>query len=311
MLSKSGSSGLTEYVYGIQYGDRNGSYGIDFIKTEEGRAVRYSDNSYRYHYDLKDHLGNIRVTFDKDPASGQARKIQEDEYYPFGKRKSVPLTSGAISQDNKYLYNGKDIQDELGQYDYGARFYDPEIARWNVIDPLSESFSPWSPYTYVFNSPVNLTDPDGRAPQDWIIPKDGYGPRRPVWRDDVTSADDPDIPFGYEYFGKDRYLHGGRIVKLGHNSWDWEWPTEGLNDVPYLQTVDAFQNAIRANMPALTLAAGISETTALISVPGARVAVRGGRGMQALAASRWFGRLSETYSSGMSSVIQWFGRKCR
>ncbi|WP_323670602.1 RHS repeat domain-containing protein [Pedobacter sandarakinus] len=68
------------------------------------------------------------------------RILQRDDYYAFGLRKSGLNGNGAVSLDNKYLYNGKELQEELGQYDYGARFYDPVIGCFNMIDPLSEKF---------------------------------------------------------------------------------------------------------------------------------------------------------------------------
>jgi len=68
-----------------------------------------------------------------------------------------------------YRYNGKEFNEDLGLYDYGARWYDPAIARWTSVDPLAGKFSGWSPYNYVKGNPIRLVDPDGMAPDDVII----------------------------------------------------------------------------------------------------------------------------------------------
>ena len=65
----------------------------------------------------------------------------------------------------KYKYNGKELQ-ESGMYDYGARFYMPDLGRWGG-DPLAEMMRRHSPYNYVFYNPINFVDPDGRQGKDW------------------------------------------------------------------------------------------------------------------------------------------------
>jgi RHS repeat-associated protein len=73
------------------------------------------------------------------------------------------VNSTILSPENKYLYNGKELQDELNLdwYDYGARFYDPAIARFTTQDPLSENYYPYSPYNYVGGNPIVRVDENG------------------------------------------------------------------------------------------------------------------------------------------------------
>jgi RHS repeat-associated protein len=98
----------------------------------------------------------------KPNANNQPVILQYDSYYPFGLE--MGGMSFVSSSENKYKYNGKEKQTahNLGWYDYGFRFYDPQIGRWHVVDPLGEKYASMSTYNYCINNPILFVDPDGR-----------------------------------------------------------------------------------------------------------------------------------------------------
>jgi RHS repeat-associated protein len=99
---------------------------------------------------------NLRIRYNP----GQL--LQVNHYYPYGlpiKELSTQPTLGKPYND--YLMTTKEWNTEFGlnEYDFGARSYDPAIARWYVQDPAEQFYNP---YLAIGNNPVVLYDPDGR-----------------------------------------------------------------------------------------------------------------------------------------------------
>jgi len=139
---------------------------LDYILMDEGRLA-VNGTEAKYEYFLKDHLGNTRVVFDE----AGAVSTQISHYYPFGMR--FGNTSASSSNNNKYLYNGKEIQEELDWYDYGFRYYDATLGRWNVIDPMIEKHYDYTPYAYTYNNPILFIDVMGLDTVDINFNDDG------------------------------------------------------------------------------------------------------------------------------------------
>jgi RHS repeat-associated protein len=173
-----------DYVNGVEYKNQI----LQRVAHSEGAVVRNDFGQYQHEYVLRDHLGNTRVTFTDGVNKGEpywdwsnysyiapdntgyddgvvteADIKHINHTYPFGMAMEGNWNNAGSANNNRYLYNGKQWNDDFGMgwYDYGARFYDPSVARWGAIDPMAEARITLSGYQYVQNNPVKLIDPTG------------------------------------------------------------------------------------------------------------------------------------------------------
>jgi RHS repeat-associated protein len=162
-----GDSTVTDYCGELEFTNK----ALSLAHTEEGIITFNGTGAPVYQYFLKDHLGNTRVVIDQ---SGTV--TQKTDYYPFG----ATSWSAANSVNNKYLYNGKEKQDEFGLdwYDYGARFYDPMVGRFTSVDGYLEKYYALTPYQYGLNNPISFIDINGDSA--WSVKRE--------WNEDDIKA---------------------------------------------------------------------------------------------------------------------------
>lgn len=128
-------------------------FGMDGINRIA--EVHVADNgSRKVYYRLNDHLGHLTQLLDST-----GNRVGRWRFEPYGR-----LEAYAGSTTSRYTWGagGKEWVEELGMYDFGARFYDPHTSSWTAEDPARQYVSP---YLYAGNNPVNRMDPDGEFDQ--------------------------------------------------------------------------------------------------------------------------------------------------
>jgi RHS repeat-associated protein len=84
----------------------------------------------------------------------------------------MPLSGRQLtpaSGNYRYGFNGKELDDDgtgMGgggnTYDYGFRIYNPQIAKFLSVDPLTKEYPWYTPYQFAGNKPIRFIDLDGK-----------------------------------------------------------------------------------------------------------------------------------------------------
>jgi RHS repeat-associated protein len=137
------------------------------------RAGPSASQVFWYH---TDHLGSTRFMTD---AVGAELQDAYSEYLPFGGalNNAVNNTAGtkagqatpdaAIGRSGGFQFTGAEL-DPTGLYRFGARYYEPRIARFIEADDRipGEGSQTLNLYSYALNNPLALVDPTGRSAEE-------------------------------------------------------------------------------------------------------------------------------------------------
>jgi RHS repeat-associated protein len=152
--------------------------GIDLVQTstdlEKPHNFSVSIPKNGYIYVFVSNQSNINVYFDNlQLVQTHGQMLEEAHYYPSGLLMAGISDRAWNKQPNYYHYQGKEMQNEewydgtgLEEYDFGARFYDQQLGRWNTQDPAGQFVSP---YNGMGNNWPNGVDPNGKWGWDNVV----------------------------------------------------------------------------------------------------------------------------------------------
>jgi|GEM_PF-3277103 len=138
------------------------------------------------HYELSNHLGNVQVVVSDKRISVcdseleveyfKAEVLSAVDYYPFGMM--MPDRQYYASNDSSnyaYGFQGQEKDDEIkgpgNSITFKYRIYDPRLARFFSVDPLTQSYPWYSPYVFSGNRVIDAIELEGLEPFSIALPR--------------------------------------------------------------------------------------------------------------------------------------------
>ena len=107
------------------------------------------------YYYCTDHIGSTRLVLDDS-----ARIAERLMFLPTGEVFMDDQNSTLYHSD--FLFSGKELDAETGNYYFGARYLAPRLGIWLSPDPMQLKYPHVSSYAYCMGNPVNRIDPEGK-----------------------------------------------------------------------------------------------------------------------------------------------------
>lgn len=215
------------------------------IQDSGDKNPRRGDKSYL----LKGEQQNVNVVItDRRSSGASAEVLTATDYFPFG----MNHTDRQYNQsDDHAAFMSKEKTTALPTYNFGARLYNPALARWWSPDAHAASYPAWSPYHAFGNSPLMLADPDGNdiVYAEHLIERSyaDYGVVKYLVDENEVFQN-----LTQKYRGKPNLL----VIKLGD---DTDWEGEQDTDGPYKFTINIIHSIRRSPKGYQSLTARYSE----------------------------------------------------
>lgn len=121
-------------------------------------------------------IDNIELYSDDDMLAFEPHIISYSDYLPFGMQ--MPDRKGNTPQ-YRYGFQGQEKDDEVkgegNSLNYTFRMHDPRIGRFFTVDPLTEKYPFWTPYSFSGNIVINSAELEGLEPSTVIYTNDQTG----------------------------------------------------------------------------------------------------------------------------------------
>ena len=289
-------AGVNYIIFDDQFRPQGSTVGFDPVSTtsdaikNHNLSVTIPKNGYIYVY--VSNQSNLNVYFDNlQVVQTQGPMLEETHYYPVGLAMAGISDRAWNREPNYFHFQGKEMQNEewyngsgLEEYDFSARFYDPQLGRWNTQDPAGQFASP---YTGMGNNWPKITDPTGEWGVDNLIVaavsfavgfveygiSDHWVHIGKAFEEGGISAGEAELAYialgggGYVDYGKPGFLGGasfaadGATSGIASNAWPFAWSYAAVSAFTYAQNYQQIESATPSGQ--LGLLAGYNATSAI------------------------------------------------